>query len=97
MLTAVDDARVLADDGHAAWSESFNELFAVSHDNARRRRYHGKADSGADLAAAVPAWPAIKTLSISGLRPSTPGGCAPVRSEPSVGVMPQTCVVAPDN
>jgi hypothetical protein len=40
----------------------------VSHDNARRRRYHGKADSGADLAAAVPAWSAIKTLSISGSR-----------------------------
>jgi len=28
MLSAVDDARVLAGDGHAAWSESFNEMFA---------------------------------------------------------------------
>jgi SRSO17 transposase len=28
MLGAVRDARVLAVDGHAAWSESFNELFA---------------------------------------------------------------------
>jgi len=28
MLTVVDDARVQAGDGHAAWSESFNEMFA---------------------------------------------------------------------
>jgi hypothetical protein len=28
MLSVVDDARVEAQDGHAAWSESFNELFA---------------------------------------------------------------------
>ncbi|MGI9007159.1 MAG: IS701 family transposase [Streptosporangiaceae bacterium] len=28
MLTVVDDARVRAGDGHAAWSESFNEMFA---------------------------------------------------------------------
>jgi SRSO17 transposase len=28
MLTVVDDARLEARDGHAAWSESFNELFA---------------------------------------------------------------------
>jgi SRSO17 transposase len=28
MLAVVDDARVRAGDGHAAWSESFNELFA---------------------------------------------------------------------
>jgi len=28
MLSAVDDARVLERDGHAAWSEAFNELFA---------------------------------------------------------------------
>jgi SRSO17 transposase len=28
MLSVVDDARVQAQDGHAAWSESFNELFA---------------------------------------------------------------------
>jgi SRSO17 transposase len=28
MLSVVDDARVLEQDGHAAWSESFNELFA---------------------------------------------------------------------
>ena len=28
MLSVVDDARVLERDGHAAWSEAFNELFA---------------------------------------------------------------------
>jgi len=28
MLSVVDDARVLEQDGHAAWPESFNELFA---------------------------------------------------------------------
>ena len=28
MLTVVDDARVRADGGHAAWSESFNGMFA---------------------------------------------------------------------
>jgi len=28
MLRVVDDARMLASDGHAAWSESFNEMFA---------------------------------------------------------------------
>ncbi len=28
MLTVVDDARVAAWDGHAAWSESLNEMFA---------------------------------------------------------------------
>jgi hypothetical protein len=28
MLTVVDDARLEARDGHAAWSESFSELFA---------------------------------------------------------------------
>jgi SRSO17 transposase len=28
MLSVVDDARALEQDGHAAWSESFNELFA---------------------------------------------------------------------
>ena len=28
MLTVVDDARVRAGEAHAAWSESFNELFA---------------------------------------------------------------------
>jgi SRSO17 transposase len=28
MLSVVDDARVHAQDGHAAWSEAFNELFA---------------------------------------------------------------------
>ena len=28
MLAVVDDARVRAGDGHAAWSESFNEMFA---------------------------------------------------------------------
>ena len=28
MLSVVDDARVQAQDGHAAWSEAFNELFA---------------------------------------------------------------------
>lgn len=27
-LSVVDEARVLATDGHAAWSESFNEMFA---------------------------------------------------------------------
>ncbi len=45
MLTVVDDARVRAGDGHAAWSESFNEMFAqVAGDfgNAAVRR-HGRA------------------------------------------------------
>src|SRR5271165_1940386 len=45
MLCVVDDARALAGDGHAAWSESFNEMFmqvAGSFSNARVRR-HGRA------------------------------------------------------
>lgn len=28
MLSVVDDARVRAGDGHVAWSESFNKIFA---------------------------------------------------------------------
>jgi hypothetical protein len=28
MLAVVDEARVLAGEAHAAWSESFNEMFA---------------------------------------------------------------------
>jgi SRSO17 transposase len=45
MLSVVDDARVLAGDGHAVWSESFNELFAQVagvFGNAAVRR-HGRA------------------------------------------------------
>ena len=45
MLSVVDEARVLAGDGHAAWSESFNELFAQvagAFVNAAVRR-HGRA------------------------------------------------------
>jgi SRSO17 transposase len=45
MLSVVDDARVLAGDGNAAWSESFNELFAQVagvFGNAAVRR-HGRA------------------------------------------------------
>ena len=45
MLTVVDDARVRADEGHAAWSESFNEMFAQAagvFGNAAVRR-HGRA------------------------------------------------------
>jgi hypothetical protein len=45
MLSVVDDARVDAGDGHAAWSESFSEMFmqvAGSFSNARVRR-HGRA------------------------------------------------------
>ena len=45
MLGVVDDARVAAGDGHAAWSESFNEMFmqvAGVFSNARVRR-HGRA------------------------------------------------------
>jgi SRSO17 transposase len=45
MLAVVEDARVAAGDGHAAWSESFNEMFmqvAASFSNARVRR-HGRA------------------------------------------------------
>jgi SRSO17 transposase len=45
MLTVVDDARVRAGDGHAAWSESFNEMFAQAagvFGNAAVRR-HGRA------------------------------------------------------
>lgn len=44
MLSVVDDARVEAQDGHAAWSESFNELFAQVagvFENASVRR-HGR-------------------------------------------------------
>jgi SRSO17 transposase len=45
MLTVVDDARVRAGDGHAAWSESFNEMYAQvagAFGNAAARR-HGRA------------------------------------------------------
>jgi SRSO17 transposase len=45
MLAVVDDARVWADDGHAAWSGSFNEMFAQVAEvfgNAAVRR-HGRA------------------------------------------------------
>ena len=45
MLSVVDDARAVAGDGHAAWSESFNEMFmrvAGVFSNARVRR-HGRA------------------------------------------------------
>ncbi len=45
MLAVVDDARVRAGDGHAAWSESFNEMFAQAagvFGNAAVRR-HGRA------------------------------------------------------
>ena len=45
MLAVVDDARTAAGDGHAAWSESFNEMFmqvAGVFSNARVRR-HGRA------------------------------------------------------
>src|SRR5487761_17373 len=41
MLAVVDDARTAAGDGHAAWSESFNEMFmqvAGVFSNARVRR-----------------------------------------------------------
>src|SRR5215469_11351596 len=45
MLAVVDDARTAAGNGHAAWSESFNEMFmqvAGVFSNARVRR-HGRA------------------------------------------------------
>ena len=45
MLAVVDDARMRAGDGHAAWSESFNEMFAQVAGvfaNASVRR-HGRA------------------------------------------------------
>src|SRR5260370_1258219 len=45
MLGAVDEGRVLAGEAHAAWSESFNELFAQvagAFGNAAVRR-HGRA------------------------------------------------------
>jgi SRSO17 transposase len=45
VLSVVDDARAVAGDGHAAWSESFNEMFmqvAGVFSNARVRR-HGRA------------------------------------------------------
>ncbi len=45
MLSVVDDARDEALGGHAAWSESFNEMFmqvAGAFSNARVRR-HGRA------------------------------------------------------
>jgi hypothetical protein len=40
VLSAVDEVRVQANDGHGAWSESFNELFAQvagEFGNAARR------------------------------------------------------------
>jgi hypothetical protein len=46
MLSVVDDARDEALDGHAAWSEAFNEMFAQVagvFGNARARR-HGRGD-----------------------------------------------------
>jgi SRSO17 transposase len=45
MLAVMEDSRMLAGDGHAAWSESFNEMFAQVagvFSNARVRR-HGRA------------------------------------------------------
>ena len=45
MLAVVDETRVLAGEAHAAWSESFNELFAQvagAFGNAAVRR-HGRA------------------------------------------------------
>jgi SRSO17 transposase len=45
MLAVMEDTRVLAADAHAAWSESFNELFAGvagAFSNAKVRR-HGRA------------------------------------------------------
>jgi hypothetical protein len=45
MLAVMQDARVQADGGHAAWSESFNEMFAQAagvFGNAAVRR-HGRA------------------------------------------------------
>src|SRR5689334_18554917 len=45
MLTVVDDARARAGDGHAAWSELFNEMYAQvagAFGNAAARR-HGRA------------------------------------------------------
>src|ERR1700678_3301352 len=45
MLAVVDDARVRTGEGHAAWSESFNEMFAQfagCFGNAAVRR-HGRA------------------------------------------------------
>src|SRR5713226_9028110 len=45
MLSVVDESRVLAGEAHAAWSESFNELFAQAagaFGNAAVRR-HGRA------------------------------------------------------
>ncbi len=45
MLAVVDDARIAAGDGHAAWPESFNEMFmqvAGVFSDARVRR-HGRA------------------------------------------------------
>jgi SRSO17 transposase len=45
MLAVMEDARVRAGDGHAAWSESFNEMFAQAagvFGNAAVRR-HGRA------------------------------------------------------
>ena len=45
MLSVVDDARVLASEGHTAWSESSNEMFvqaAGCFGNAAVRR-HGRA------------------------------------------------------
>ena len=45
MLCVEEDARAVAGDGHAAWSESFNDMFMKVADvfsNARVRR-HGRA------------------------------------------------------
>ena len=54
MLAVVDDARVRAGDGHAAWSESFNEMFAQVagvFSNARGAAARAGVPAGAAVAA----------------------------------------------
>ena len=56
MLAVVDEARVLAGEAHAAWSESFNEMFAQAAGafaNAAVRR-HGRERPAPGCATSVP-------------------------------------------
>jgi hypothetical protein len=46
MPAVVDEARVLAGEAHAAWSESFNEMFAQAAGRSPTRRCAGTGTGG---------------------------------------------------
>ena len=70
MLGVVDEARVRAGEAHAAWSESFNELFAQVAGRVRER-------GGAAARAGVPAGAAVAdgAEEFAGRWRSSPGTC----------------------